>query len=227
MNSVQISGYLTADPELKTTTQGTSICKFRIGVQREYAPNGETDFINCVAWKKNAEFIAKYFCKSKPIEIRGSLEVNQWKDNNGNNRENVEVKVDHCGFALVDKTQRKNQQSNQPAPQYNNQPNYQNGGNGGYVQGGQYNGNNQYNNQPNYNNNQQNYQNGNNGGYVQGGQYNGNNQYNNQPNYNNNQQNYQNGNNGGYVQGGQYNGNNQNNNQPYDNNIADGDLSFN
>ena len=152
MNSVQITGHLTADPELKTTTQGTSVCKFRIGVKRNYAPNGETDFVNCVAWTKNAEFVAKYFYKGKPIEIIGSLEVNQWKDSNGNNRENVEVKVEHCAFSYPDNTQRNNQQSNQPAPQYNNQQNYQNGNNGGYVQGGQYNGNNQYNNQP-YDNN--------------------------------------------------------------------------
>lgn len=62
-NLVVLTGRLTADPELKTTSNGTSVVSFSIAVDRRYRSGEErqTDFINIVAWRSSAEFISKYF----------------------------------------------------------------------------------------------------------------------------------------------------------------------
>ena len=64
-NLVVLTGRLTADPELKTTASGISVTTFSIAVNRRYraGEETETDFINIVAWRQSAEFVAKYFKK--------------------------------------------------------------------------------------------------------------------------------------------------------------------
>ena len=59
LNVVVIMGRLTAQPELRTTNNGTSVTSFSVAVNRSYSKDGnnQTDFINCVAWRGNAEFI--------------------------------------------------------------------------------------------------------------------------------------------------------------------------
>ena len=63
MNKAIIIGRLTRDPEMRTTTSGTNSTTFTVAVSRNYTgANGEreTDFLNCVAWRKQAENFAKY-----------------------------------------------------------------------------------------------------------------------------------------------------------------------
>ena len=64
-NIVVLTGRLTADPELKTTQSGLSVTSFSIAVDRRFGSGEErqTDFINIVAWRQQAEFVAKYFKK--------------------------------------------------------------------------------------------------------------------------------------------------------------------
>ena len=60
LNVVAIMGRLVADPELRTTTQGTNVCSFRIACDRNFARQGEqrqADFIDIVAWRQKAEFV--------------------------------------------------------------------------------------------------------------------------------------------------------------------------
>ena len=64
LNVVAIMGRLVADPELRTTPQGTNVCSFRIACDRNFARQGEqrqADFIDIVAWRQQAEFVCKYF----------------------------------------------------------------------------------------------------------------------------------------------------------------------
>ena len=66
MNKAILVGRLTRDPELRTTANGVSVCSFSIAVNRRYKNaegNYDADFINCVAWRQQAEFLAKYFTK--------------------------------------------------------------------------------------------------------------------------------------------------------------------
>ena len=77
LNVVAIMGRLVADPELRTTTQGTNVCSFRIACDRNFARQGEqrqADFIDIVAWRQQAEFVSKYFQKGSLIAIEGSLQ---------------------------------------------------------------------------------------------------------------------------------------------------------
>lgn len=100
MNITILKGRLTNNPELKTTQSGTSVCSFTLAVDKRYTQeNGPTaDFINCVAWKKTAEFINKYFTKGQEMLIEGSLQVRSYTDNSGAKRYVTEVIVDNVEF---------------------------------------------------------------------------------------------------------------------------------
>lgn len=116
MNSVNITGRVTNDIELKTTQQGTSVCSFTVAVDRP-AVKDKTDFIDCVAWRQKAEFLSKYFAKGDGIEITGVLTTRNYEDKNGNKRKAVEVVCDQVSFP---KGKRKSdgdnsQQDNAPA----------------------------------------------------------------------------------------------------------------
>ena len=103
LNCAIIMGRLTADPELRTTGNGTSVTSFSVAVDRAYARQGEerqTDFINVVAWRQTAEFVSRYFRKGSMIAVQGSIQTRNYEDRNGNKRTAVEViadKVSFCG----------------------------------------------------------------------------------------------------------------------------------
>ncbi|MDD4125084.1 MAG: single-stranded DNA-binding protein [Eubacteriales bacterium] len=99
-NLVVLIGYLVADPELKNTANGIPVTSFRIGVTRRFGQGEQqqTDFIDIVCWRKNAEFVTKYFSKGKPILVRGSLQTRSWTDNNNNKRYTTEVVADEVTF---------------------------------------------------------------------------------------------------------------------------------
>ena len=77
------------------------VCSFSIGVSRRYTKSGEqpqSDFINIVAWRSTAEFIAKYFRKGSAICICGSLQTRSWTANDGSKRYATEVVADEASF---------------------------------------------------------------------------------------------------------------------------------
>ena len=80
-NKVILIGHLTADPELKQTTNGVPVTSFSIGVNRRFTRQGEqaqTAFINIVCWRQTAEFVTRFFRKGNPILICGSLQTRSW-----------------------------------------------------------------------------------------------------------------------------------------------------
>ena len=94
-------GRITQDLELRTLSSGVSTLTFTIAVERNYTPKGaekQTDFITCVAWRQNAEFISKYFGKGAMIAVEGSLQTRKYQDKNGANRTVTEVVVDNVSF---------------------------------------------------------------------------------------------------------------------------------
>lgn len=100
LNKVILIGHLTADPELKQTANNVSVTSFTIGVTRRFQRAGEqqqSDFINIVAWRATAEFIAKYFRKGNPICICGSIQVRSY-DKDGSKRYVTEVVADEASF---------------------------------------------------------------------------------------------------------------------------------
>lgn len=101
LNKVVLMGRLTADPELKATTNRITVTSFCIAVDRRFQPKeGEkqTDFINCVAWKNTAEFICKFFKRGDLIAVAGEIQTRKFTDRNGNNRVATEVVIDEASF---------------------------------------------------------------------------------------------------------------------------------
>ena len=97
MNRVCLIGRITNDPELKSTTSGISVTSFTLAVDRgikDENGNSQTDFINCVAWKSQAEFIGNWIKKGYLLSIVGSLQTRSWKTTNGENRSVTEIIVD-------------------------------------------------------------------------------------------------------------------------------------
>ena len=101
LNKIFIMGRLTRDPELRRTTNSTPVTSFSLAVDRDYkSQNGEksTDFIDVVAWRSTAEFVAKYFTKGRMAIVEGRLQIRDWKDKDGNNRRSAEVVADNVYF---------------------------------------------------------------------------------------------------------------------------------
>lgn len=97
MNKVYIIGRLCADPELKMTNGGKSVTTFTAAVNRQ-GQKSESDFPDCVAWEKTAEFICKYFKKGSPIVIEGAIQTRTYEDKNGQKRKAVEINVKNAEF---------------------------------------------------------------------------------------------------------------------------------
>ena len=100
-NLAIIIGRICATPELRTTPNGTSVCSFTVAVDRAFKnADGErvTDFINCVAYRNNAEFISKFFHKGSPIGLQGNIQTRSYTDKEGSKRTVTEIVVDKAFF---------------------------------------------------------------------------------------------------------------------------------
>ena len=101
LNKIIIMGRLTRDPELRRTASSTAVAGFTLAVDRDFkSQNGEksTDFIDVVAWRNTAEFVAKYFTKGRMAVVEGRLQFRDWKDKDGNNRRSAEVVAENVYF---------------------------------------------------------------------------------------------------------------------------------
>lgn len=97
MNKAFLIGRITKEPEIKYTQSGVGVVSFTLAVDRDVKDdqgNYITDFINCVAWRNQAEFIANWIKKGYLIAISGSIQVRSWQTSNGENRSTTEVIVD-------------------------------------------------------------------------------------------------------------------------------------
>lgn len=116
MNKVILTGNLTKDPEKRTTQHGTSVTSFTVAVQRRFKNqngNYDADFINCVAWRGTADFVAQYFNKGSGICLSGFIQTRSYEDNNGTKRYVTEVvaeEVQFCGGKKQDRTGNTDQQ---------------------------------------------------------------------------------------------------------------------
>ena len=102
LNHIEIMGRLTADPELRRTSNGVSVASFTLAVDRDRR-NKETgerdaDFIRCTAWRYTAEFVSKYFRKGSWIAVNGSLQTRSYEDRDGKKRKVFEVVADNVHF---------------------------------------------------------------------------------------------------------------------------------
>lgn len=101
MNKVILIGRLTKDPELRKTPTDVSVVQFTIAVNRAYqSENGEkqADFINCIAWRNQAENLCKYIKKGRQIAVEGSIQTRSYDDQNGVRRYATEVICNQITF---------------------------------------------------------------------------------------------------------------------------------
>ncbi|MDL2238431.1 single-stranded DNA-binding protein [Christensenellaceae bacterium OttesenSCG-928-K19] len=101
MNKVILVGNLTRDPELRTTSGGISVTSFTVAVSRRYKSQDgqqQADFINCVAWRSTADFVAKYFVKGSKIGLSGSIQTRTYDDANGVRKYVTEVVAEDVEF---------------------------------------------------------------------------------------------------------------------------------
>lgn len=112
INNVTIIGRTTKDIELRATSSGTNNASFTLAVERNFKnANGEkeTDFINCVAWRKTAEILAQYASKGSLIGVRGRIQTRNYENNQGVRVYVTEVVADEV--QLID-TRNNNQGAN-------------------------------------------------------------------------------------------------------------------
>ena len=101
MNKVILMGRLTRDPELRTIANGTATTSFSLAVNRPFTnQNGEreADFINCVAWRRQAENIAKYCVKGTQVAVEGRIQTRNYDAQDGTKRYVTEVIADNVTF---------------------------------------------------------------------------------------------------------------------------------
>ena len=115
LNKVILMGRITTDPELKHTPSNVAVCSFSLAVNRRFNRN-ETDFIDIVAWRQQAELISKYFTKGQQMVVCGALQTRTWEDKNGNKRKSVEVVVDEVHFADSKRTVGNNSSRDEALP---------------------------------------------------------------------------------------------------------------
>jgi len=82
-NSVNITGRLTKDVELKMTQKSTPVTSFTLAVKRGFSKNGDVDFVNCVAWSHSANYLAKYASKGDLVSIDGELRSRTFNKDDG------------------------------------------------------------------------------------------------------------------------------------------------
>ena len=101
LNKIVLMGRLTKDPELRYTQSQTAVTSFSLAVERDAKSRDgdrDVDYINCVAWRSSAEFVEKYFHKGSMAVVAGRLQIRNWQDKDGNNRQSAEVVVDNIYF---------------------------------------------------------------------------------------------------------------------------------
>jgi len=103
MNKVILLGRLTKDPEIRYSQSAEPVCvsRFTVAVDRRFKKEGEpdADFINCVAFRRTAEFIERYIKKGMMVSVCGSLTVRSYDDNTGQRRWITEVSAEEVNFA--------------------------------------------------------------------------------------------------------------------------------
>ena len=106
MTNISIIGYITADPEKRSTPNGINVTTFTVGVTRSRKnPNGdrESDFFRVTAWRATADYCANYLAKGSRVYVRGELTVRQYQGRDGQLRTQLEINAE----AVENLTERK------------------------------------------------------------------------------------------------------------------------
>ena len=127
MNRVMLIGRLTAKPELRYTGSNIPYSRFSIAINRTFSNNQgqrETDFINIVVWRKQAENVCNFLDKGSLVAVEGRLQTGNYDDKDGNKRYTMDVVGDNVQF-LESKGQSQSRVSNADSSYgYESEPTY-------------------------------------------------------------------------------------------------------
>jgi single-strand DNA-binding protein len=103
INRVVLTGNLTRDPELRSTSGGTQVCSLRIATNtRQKDASGEwgdrAHYFSVTVFGAQGENCARFLSKGRPVAIDGRLQWREWQDQNGNKRESVEIVAESVQF---------------------------------------------------------------------------------------------------------------------------------
>jgi single-strand DNA-binding protein len=104
VNVVVVTGNLTKDPELRTTPNGTSVCKLRVAVnsRRKDAASGDwvdkPNYFDVTVWGAQGENCATYLSKGRPVAVEGRLDWREWEAQDGSKRQAVEIIANSVQF---------------------------------------------------------------------------------------------------------------------------------
>jgi single-strand DNA-binding protein len=104
INRVILTGNLTRDPELRSTPSGMAVCSLRVACNTRRKNNATGDwedkpnYFDVTVWGAQGENCARFLSKGRPVAIDGRLEWREWQDQNGNNRQSVEIIADAVQF---------------------------------------------------------------------------------------------------------------------------------
>ena len=125
MNRVMLVGRLTTKPELRYTGSNLPYSRFSVAVNRTFSNaqgQRETDFINIVVWRKQAENVCNFLNKGSLVSIEGRLQTGSYDDKDGNKRYTMEVVADSVQF-LESKSQGQSRTSSEGPSPYDYQDN--------------------------------------------------------------------------------------------------------
>jgi single-strand DNA-binding protein len=104
INRVIVTGNLTRDPELRSTSGGTSVCSLRVAVNSR-RKDGETgqwvdkpNYFDVTVWGAQGENCAQYLSKGRPVAIDGRLNWREWEAQDGSKRQSVDIIADSVQF---------------------------------------------------------------------------------------------------------------------------------
>lgn len=120
INRVVLVGRLTKDPEMKYTQSGIAVTRFTLAVNRPFKNQqgeNEADFINCVAWRKQAENVVNYLNKGSQVGVDGRIQTSNFDGQDGKRVFMTEVVADSVQFL---EPKGSGQQNQQPQQQQNN-----------------------------------------------------------------------------------------------------------
>lgn len=114
MNKVWLTGRIANNLEIRATSTGKSICEFRIATNRPTNRDGErvADFVNCRVWNKTAENLERYQAKGNLIAVVGRIQVDNYTDKDGKNRNYTYVLVEDLEY-LERKKEDKQEEKNE------------------------------------------------------------------------------------------------------------------
>ena len=123
LNKIILIGRLTADPKARYTQSGIAITTFTLAVERNFANQQgekETDFIDIVTWRKQAEACANHLGKGRLVAVEGRLQIGSYDDSNGIRRKRADVMAENVRF--LDRGKDSGGDNNEKEPDFDSVP---------------------------------------------------------------------------------------------------------